>query len=51
MYTHNLDPILLDFGLIVIRWYSLSLYFWNYNWMVARKKNHHSLLKKYKYQI
>tara|TARA_B100001059_G_C17727957_1_gene524542 strand:+ start:42 stop:836 length:795 start_codon:yes stop_codon:yes gene_type:complete len=24
MYTHNLDPILFDFGLIVIRWYSLA---------------------------
>ena len=24
MYTHNLDPILLDFGIIVIRWYSLA---------------------------
>jgi phosphatidylglycerol:prolipoprotein diacylglycerol transferase len=27
MYTHNLDPILLDFGLIVIRWYSLAYIF------------------------
>ena len=24
MYTHNLDPILFDFGLITIRWYSLA---------------------------
>ena len=24
MYTHNLDPILLDFGFIEIRWYSLA---------------------------
>ena len=24
MFTHNLDPILLDFGFFVIRWYSLS---------------------------
>ena len=24
MFTHNLDPVLLDFGLIVIRWYSLA---------------------------
>ena len=24
MFTHNLDPILFDFGLIVIRWYSLA---------------------------
>ena len=24
MYTHNLDPILFNFGIIVIRWYSLA---------------------------
>ena len=24
MYTHNLDPVLIDFGFIVIRWYSLA---------------------------
>ena len=24
MYTHNLDPILIDFGFIAIRWYSLA---------------------------
>ena len=27
MYTHNLDPILIDFGFIVIRWYSLAYIF------------------------
>ncbi len=27
MYTHNLDPVLFDFGLITIRWYSLSYIF------------------------
>ena len=27
MYTHNLDPVLIDFGLIVIRWYSLAYIF------------------------
>jgi len=27
MYTHNLDPVLFDFGLIVIRWYSLAYVF------------------------
>ena len=27
MYTHNLDPVLLDFGLLSIRWYSLSYVF------------------------
>ena len=24
MYTHNIDPILMDFGFIAIRWYSLA---------------------------
>jgi phosphatidylglycerol---prolipoprotein diacylglyceryl transferase len=24
MFTHNLDPVLIDFGFIAIRWYSLS---------------------------
>ena len=27
MYTHNLDPILVDFGFIAIRWYSLAYIF------------------------
>ena len=27
MYTHNLDPVLLDFGFIAIRWYSLAYVF------------------------
>ena len=27
MYTHNLDPVLIDFGLISIRWYSLAYIF------------------------
>ncbi len=27
MYTHNLDPILFDFGFMVIRWYSLAYIF------------------------
>ena len=27
MYSHNLDPVLLDFGLIAIRWYSLAYIF------------------------
>jgi len=27
MYTHNLDPVLFDFGLLVIRWYSLAYIF------------------------
>jgi phosphatidylglycerol---prolipoprotein diacylglyceryl transferase len=24
MFTHNLDPVLFDFGLIIVRWYSLA---------------------------
>jgi len=27
MYTHNLDPVLFDFGFIMIRWYSLAYIF------------------------
>ena len=27
MYTHNLDPVLFDFGIISIRWYSLAYIF------------------------
>ena len=27
MYTHNLDPVLVDFGFIAIRWYSLAYIF------------------------
>ncbi|MDA9618968.1 prolipoprotein diacylglyceryl transferase [Candidatus Pelagibacter bacterium] len=27
MYTHNLDPVLVDFGFMVIRWYSLAYIF------------------------
>ena len=24
MYTHNLDPVLIDFGFLTLRWYSLA---------------------------
>ena len=27
MYTHNLDPVLFEFGFLVIRWYSLAYIF------------------------
>ncbi len=27
MYSHNLDPVLLDYGFLVIRWYSLAYIF------------------------
>jgi len=42
MYTHNLDPVLFDFGLFSIRWYSLSYVFgiilgW---WLGKRIINH-----------
>jgi len=42
MYTHNLDPIIFDFGFIAIRWYSLAYIFgivigW---WLGKRIINH-----------
>ena len=38
MYTHNLDPILLDFGFIVIRWYSLAYIFGIFlGWWLGKK--------------
>ena len=38
MYTHNLDPILFDFGFLVIRWYSLAYIFGILiGWWLARK--------------
>ena len=38
MYTHNLDPILFDFGLFVIRWYSLAYIFGILiGWWLAKK--------------
>ncbi len=44
MFTHNLDPILLDFGLITIRWYSLAYIFgiligWWYGRIILQKKS------------
>ena len=27
MFTHNLDPLLFDFGFFAIRWYSLAYIF------------------------
>ena len=43
MFTHNLDPVLLDFGAITIRWYSLSYIFgiligWWYGKKIISKK-------------
>ena len=46
MYTHNLDPILFDFGLIAIRWYSLAYIFgiligwWLSKKLILKKFNH-----------
>ena len=45
MYTHNLDPILFDFGFLVIRWYSLAYIFGILiGWWLAKK----IILKKFK---
>ncbi len=43
MFTHNLDPILIDFGFIAIRWYSLAyvagiLLGWWYGKIIIQKK-------------
>ena len=38
MYTHNLDPILFDFGFLAIRWYSLAYIFGILiGWWLAKK--------------
>ncbi len=42
MYTHNLDPVLLDFGILVIRWYSLAYIFGIIlGWWVGKKIARH----------
>ena len=44
MYTHNLDPILFSFGLISIRWYSLSYVFGIFlGWWLGKKIINHIL--------
>jgi phosphatidylglycerol---prolipoprotein diacylglyceryl transferase len=44
MYTHNLDPVLLDFGIIVIRWYSLAYIFGIViGWWMGKKLIRHIL--------
>ena len=46
MYTHNLDSILFDFGLIAIRWYSLAyilgilIGWWLSKKLILKKFNH-----------
>ena len=42
MYTHNLDPVLFDFGFVVLRWYSLAyilgiIFGWWLGKKIARK--------------
>ncbi len=38
MYTHNLDPILIDLGLVAIRWYSLAYIFGIiFGWWLGKK--------------
>ena len=38
MYTHNLDPLLINFGFIEIRWYSLAYIFGILiGWWIAKK--------------
>ena len=42
MYTHNLDPVLLDFGFVIIRWYSLAYIFGIIlGWWLGKKKINH----------
>ena len=42
MYTHNLDPVLVDFGFIVIRWYSLAYIFGIIlGWLLGKKIINH----------
>ena len=38
MYTHNLDPVLIDFGFVAIRWYSLAYIFGIiFGWWLGKK--------------
>ena len=38
MYSHNLDPVLIDFGFITIRWYSLAYVFGiTIGWWLGKK--------------
>ena len=44
MYTHNLDPVLFDFGFIAIRWYSLAYIFGIIiGWWLGKKIINHIL--------
>ena len=46
MYTHNLDPVLLDLGFIANSMVFFILYIWNNHWLVVREKNHKTPFKK-----
>ena len=53
MYTHNLDPVLLNFGFIEIRWYSLAYIFgillgW---WLGKKIINHIIKLNEIKFDL
>ena len=37
MFTHNFDPVLIDFGLLTIRWYLLA-HIWNFVRLVVWEK-------------
>ena len=46
MYTHNLDPVMLDFGVFVLRWYSLAYIFGILiGWKFGKKIINHILKK------
>ncbi len=48
MYTHNLDPVLIDFGIIIIRWYSLAYVFGIISgWWLGKKIINHILENNY----
>ena len=52
MYTHNLDPILFDFGFIAIRWYSLAYIFGIIlGWWLGKIINHISKDISFKFNI
>ena len=44
MFTHNLNPVLVDFGLVAIRWYSLAYIFGILiGWWLGKKIINHIL--------
>ena len=51
MYTHNLDPVLLDFGFVAIRWYSLAYIFGIFLGWALGKKIIKKLLKTFNFKF